>query len=195
MTFCAPARYDGHMRTRLLSLALLAGLLAGCQRHGTEPRATAEFPRLPADYVLISVRHYLTEDGIRRGTLNADSGYVHVDSAKFDLRKVHLLLYNADGREAADLVSKTGELDQRTNAMIARGNVVLVGKGSGVQRIETEELHYDPNTHQLWSTLSSRITQAGNVITTQGFKSDDQLRNIQMNAVRGRVQQGSGVTF
>ncbi len=195
MTFCAPALYDGHMRTRLLSVALVAAALAGCQKHGTEPQATADFPKLPADYVLISVKHYLTEDGIRRGTLNADTGYVHVDSAKFDLRKVHLLLYNANGAQAADLTSRTGELDQRTNAMVARGHVVLVGTGSGVQRIETEELHYDPNTHMLWSDLSSRVTQAGNVITTNGFKSDDQLRNIQMKGVSGRVQGGAGVSF
>ena len=194
MSFCALARYDGSMRTRLLSLALAAAALAGCQRHGTEPQAAAEFPKLPSDYVLVSVKHYLTEDGIRRGLLNADTGYVHVDSAKFDLHKVHLLLYNANGQEAADLVSKTGELDQRTNAMVARGNVVLVGRGSGVQRIETEELHYDPNTHQLWSTVSSRVTQKGNVVTTQGFKADDQLQRIEMKAIRGRVE-GRGVTF
>lgn len=182
------------MKTRLVSLALLAFVLAGCKRHGTEPQAASEFPKLPSDYVLLSVKHYLTEDGIRRGTLNADTGYVYVDSAKFDLRKVHLVLYNAEGQQAADLVSRTGQLDQRTNAMTARGNVVLVASGGAAQRIETEELHYDPNTHQIWSTVSSRITQSGNVVTTQGFKSDDQMRNIQMNAVRGRVE-GSKVTF
>ncbi len=175
-------------------MALAALALAGCQRQGTEPRP-AEFPNLPADYVLIAVKHYLTEDGIRRGMLNADTGYVHVDSAKFDLVKVHLLLYKQDGSQAADLTSKTGQLDQRTNAMVANGHVILVGTGSGVQRIETEQLHYDPNTHQLWSTVTSRVTQGGNVITTQGFKCDDQLQRIEMNAIRGRVEAGRGVTF
>lgn len=194
MTFCGPARYDARMKMRLLSMALAATVLAGCRGDGTEPRTTADFPKLPADYVIISVKHYLTEDGIRRGILNADTGYVHVDSAKFDLRNVHLLLYKPDGQSAADLVSKTGQLDQRTNVMIARGNVVLVGRGGGAQRIETEELHYDPNQHQMWSTVSSRITQNGNVVTTQGFKSDDQMQNIQMNRIRGRVE-GMKVTF
>src|SRR5512140_2395989 len=106
---------------RLLSMALAATVLAGCRGDGTEPKTVADFPKLPADYVIISVKHYLTEDGIRRGILNADTGFVHVDSAKFDLRKVHLLLFNPGGQQAADLTSRTGELDQRTNAMAARG--------------------------------------------------------------------------
>ncbi len=175
-------------------MALLAAALGGCQKHGTEPQATADFPKLPSDYVLIQVKHYLTEDGVRRGTLNADTGYVFVDSAKFNLVKVHLLLYNASGGPAADLTSRTGQLDQRTNAMVARGHVVLVGTGSGVQRIETEELHYDPNTHKIWSTLNSRITQQGNVFTTNGFDTDDQLQRIDMKGVQGRVQ-NTGVSF
>ncbi len=182
------------MKTRLLSLALLAFVLAGCKRHGNEPQASSEFPKLPSDYVLVSVKHYLTDEGIRRGTLNADTGYVYVDSAKFHLKKVHLLLYNEQGQQAADLVSRTGDLDQRTNAMTARGNVVLVATGGAAQRIETEELHYDPNNHKIWSTVSSRITQTDGVVTTRGFSADDQIRNIQMNAVRGRVE-GSKVTF
>jgi len=187
------------MRMRLHSLsialagALVAGALAGCGNTGTEPRAGQDFLQMPADYVLAGLTHYLTEDGVRRGVLNADSAYFYADSARADLKKVHLVLYNTSGQEAADLVSKTGQLDQRTNAMVARGNVVLVAK-TGSQRVETQELHYDPNSHRIWSTVTSTIFQGGNRTVTDGFNADDQLQNIQMNRVRGTVQ-ANKVTF
>lgn len=192
MIFCGPALYDGTMRTRLLVVGIVGAALAGCGDN-TAPRSADPYRNLPADYVMGGVRHYLTEDGIRRGVLNADSAYFYNDSAKAHLRKVHLVLYNAAGQEAADLTSKAGQLDQRTNVMLATGNVVLVAQGAS-KRIETEELHYDPNEHRVWSTVSSTITQQGTRLTTQGFTADDQLTNIQMKAVQGKVS-GMKVNF
>ncbi len=186
------------MRFRFLSMgltvaALATGALAACDNSGTEPRAAQDYPQLPADYVLSNIKHYLTEDGIRRGVLNADSAYFYADSARADLRKVHLLLYNETGQAVADLTSKTGQLDQRTNAMIARGNVVLVAR-DGSQRVETQELHYDPTGHRIWSDVASTIYQNGGRTQTDGFSADDQLKNITMNRVRGTVQ-ANKVTF
>lgn len=192
MIFCEPALYDGAMRLRLLVLATIGVPLAGCG-NSTAPRAADPYRNLPADYVMATVKHYLTEDGIRRGILHADSAYFYNDSAKADLRKVHLVLYNQTGQQAADLVSNQGDLDQRTNAMVARGSVVLVAH-SGGQRIETEELHYDPNGHRVWSTVKTTVTQNGTRTVTDGFTADDQLTNIQMTRPRGRTE-GMKVTF
>ncbi len=174
------------MRLRLLALGAIGIGVAACG-NTTAPKGADPYRNLPADYVMANVKHYLTEDGIRRGVLDADSAYFYNDSAKADLRKVHLVLFNETGGEAANLTSKAGQLDQHTNAMVATGNVVLVAR-SGGQRIETEELHYDPNQHRVWSTVKSIITQQGSRVTTQGFNSDDQLHNIQMNKVQGTVR-------
>ncbi len=187
------------MRIRSRSLAragaaLLGALLAACNNAGTAPRAGQDYPQMPADYVSTGVTHYLTEDGVRRGVLNADTVYFYADSAKANLVKVHLVLYNTNGQQVADLTSKTGQLDQRSNAMTARGNVVLVSTGGSAQRVETQELHYDPNSHKIWSTVASTIYQNGNRTETEGFTADDQLQNIQMKGVRGTVQ-ANKVTF
>ncbi len=186
-------------RSRWIALAgaaILGAALAACGNAGTEPRAAQDYPQLPADYVVAGVTHYLTEDGVRRGVLNADTAYFYADSAKANLVKVHLLLYNATGQKAADLTSRTGQLDQRSNAMIARGNVVLVATGGGAQRVETQELHYDPNTHKVWSDVSSTIYQGGTrTVAGGGFSADDQLQNISMKGgVHGTVQ-ANKVTF
>ncbi len=186
------------MRIRSRSIAfagaMLCGALAACGNAGTEPRAAQDYPQLPADYVLASITHFMTEDGVRRGVLKADSAYFYADSAKANLKKVHLVLYGVTGQEVADLTSKTGQLDQRTNAMTARGDVVLVGKGSGAQRVETQELHYDPNQRKIWSTVTSTIYQNGNRTVTDGFSADDQLSNIVQTRPRGTVQ-ANKVTF
>lgn len=181
------------MKLRLLALALLGVAAAGCKDGNTGPRAPDQYRDLPADYVLLGVQQYLTEDGVRRATLNADTAFVYVDSSKVDLRKVHLLLFEQDGKNAADLVSKTGELNQRTNAMVARGNVVLVAQGTG-DRIETQELHYDPNTHKVWSTVQTTRIQNGARTTGDGFTADDQFKNVEVMHPRGQVQ-GLKVTF
>ena len=178
----------------LAGAALLTAAVTACDS-GTAPRGAQDYPQLPADYVVAGVTHYLTEDGVRKGVLNADTAYFFADSARANLVKVHLLLYNATGEKAADLTSKTGQLDQRSNAMIARGNVVLVATGGGAQRVETQELHYDPNQHRIWSDVSSVIYQSGNRTVAQGgFSADDQLKNFQMKGVRGTVQ-ANKVTF
>lgn len=186
-------------RSRSIALAgaaLLTAGLAACGNTGTAPRAAPDYPQLPADYVVAGVKHYLTEDGVRRGVLNADTAYFYADSAKANLIKVHLVLYNATGQQAADLTSKTGQLDQRSNAMIARGNVLLVATGGGAQRVETQELHYDPNAHKIWSDVTSTVYQGGSrTVAGGGFSADDQLQNISMKGgVRGTVQ-ANKVTF
>jgi LPS export ABC transporter protein LptC len=180
------------MRTRLLAYALLTLAVAGCH-DGVEPRAGAGYPDLPADYVILDVQHYVTEDGIRRGTLNADTALYYADSAKVSLRKVHLLLYNETGQPAATLVSRTGQLDDRTNAMIARGNVVLTVQNTG-DTIETQELHYDPQAHRIWSTVESTRIHEGSRLTGDGFTADDQMQHVEVTHPRGAVQ-GMKVTF
>jgi LPS export ABC transporter protein LptC len=180
------------MRTQSFWVVLAGATLAACGGGGTGPRADL-YRDLPADYVMLNVNHYLTDDGVRRGILDADTAFVYVDSATVDLRKVHLLLYGTDGKDAADLVSRTGQLNQRTNAMVARGAVVLVAKTTA-DRIETEELHYDPNVHRVWSTVRTTRIQNGNRVTADGFTADDQMRNVEMTRPRGRVE-GLKVNF
>lgn len=181
------------MRLRFLIAGFAVALLAACDAATTTPEPGAGFRELPADHVMLDVEQYMTDDGVRRGELHADTAYVYVDSAKVELRKVHLLLFNPDGQQSADLTSRKGALDQRTNAMVARGDVILVAR-QGSRRIETQELHYDPNSHRIWSDVSTTMQQNGTRVTGDGFTADDQMQNVQITHPRGRVQ-GLKVTF
>ncbi|MBI4545245.1 MAG: LPS export ABC transporter periplasmic protein LptC [Gemmatimonadetes bacterium] len=161
--------------------------LAACAGGGADPLAEDNLAGMPSDQVIYGLTHFSTAQGVRRAVLRADTAYVHEDSARIDARRVHLTLFNELGREAADLTAAAGELDIRTEAMTARGNVVLVAR-QGQKRIETEELHFDPQTDRIWSDVATTLQDAGTVIRGQGFTSDGQLRNVRVRRPTGRVE-------
>ncbi len=164
----------------------LAG--AGCDKPSTEVVASPAAQAMRADQVMFGVQQFITQDGIRRGVMNADTAYVFEDSGKIEVRKVKLNLFSETGKSSADLTSKAGTLDTRTQAMIARGNVVLTTADG--RKINTEELHYDPNAHRVWSNVTTSMAQNGGPLTGDGFTADDQMRNIQITRPRGRVSGG-----
>lgn len=174
----------GHAH-RLGSALLLAALVLGGCRRDEDPVATG-FQPLPSDVVMTGVTHYLTADGVRSAKLVSDSVYQHQDSSKVELFGVNLTLYDSSGQVTATVTSRFGDLDERTNAMVARGNVVVL-RQDGAERIESEELHYNPQTHQIWSTVQTTRTMEGAVTIGDGFTVDDQFRNFQLQNARGAV--------
>src|SRR5690606_38937993 len=117
----------------------------------------------------------------------ADSMYLYEDSAHVSLVGVHLTLFDGLGEESVDLTSETGEMNTRTEAMVARGNVVLTSD-EGCGRIETEELHYDPRQSRIWSSVRTVCVEDGSRLEGSGFTSDDDLRNFTLHDPRGRLR-------
>jgi LPS export ABC transporter protein LptC len=176
-------------RNRITALTIVAALAGiGCEKQSPEVVASAAAQSMRADQVMFGVQQFITQDGIRRGVLNADTAYVFEDSGKVDVRKVRLNMFNETGKSAANLTSKAGTLDTRTQGMIARGNVVLITADG--QKINTEELHYDPNAHRVWSDVTTTMVQNGGPLTGDGFTADDQMRNIKITRPRGQVSGG-----
>ena len=54
--------------------------------------------------------------------LNADTAFVFEDSGKVAVRKVHVNMFNERGAETAQVTSRAGVVDTRTQAMVATGN-------------------------------------------------------------------------
>jgi LPS export ABC transporter protein LptC len=167
-------------------LALL--LAVACGESGADPMI-AEFDNLPADHVMTEMEFYATSSGIRAAKLLADTAYMYEDSTVSHLRGVALDMFDAAGVTTAHLTSVTGRFDSQSQAMTATGSVVLQVLRDG-RKIETEQLHYDPETRRLWSDVQTRMTEAdGNVTTAASFTADDQFRNIQFQNARGRVRE------
>lgn len=167
-----------------LGTAVLILFAAACGGDATTP-ITGDFEQLPADQIMINVEFMATSDGVRSAKLVSDTAYMFDDSTVMHLRGVDLEVFDEDGRRTAHVTSERGIFDQVTQKMIAIGNVILTVVRDG-QKIETEELHYDPETRRVWSDVETRRTEAdGTVTTVESFTADDQFTNVQTRGARG----------
>lgn len=180
--------------TRHAWIVLIAAAVA-CNGPPAEPTAQ-EFRDLPSDQVMYGMIFNSLTEGIRNATLRSDTAYMFADSSVMHLRGVNLDLYNAEtGRQTVHVTSESGVYNNDTSAMTATGKVVLIVTSTGMQ-LETEELHYDPQTHRVWSDVYTKRTENGRVAEAlRGFESDDQFSNIRMRGLRtsgGGLPDGPG---
>jgi LPS export ABC transporter protein LptC len=170
-------------RYAVVLLVLVAS--GACGPRGQDPVAGEEHLAMEADQVMFQVRHYMTSGGVRRALVEADTAYLYEATSLVDLRTVHVIVYDDQGQERGTLTSRTGRLNTRTEAMTAQGNAVLITR-AGNRRIESEELHFDPQQDRIWSDLPTTMHEDGNVIRGEGFTSDAQMQNVRVIRPTGR---------
>jgi len=165
--------------------------LAACDGPTDTPVASADILGIEADLVTTGMVSFLTAGGVREGRVEADTAYAFYDSATVRLKGMRLVFFNPDGSERATVTALGGEMDENTDRMVARGNVVLVVHSDG-QKIETAELNYDPNNDRIWSDSATVRTMAnGQVTRGTAFESDMEFRNVRIANPRGAL----GVVF
>lgn len=173
------------MRAGSMPVALLWAL-AACGGGRSDAVITSAYQDLPADRVLYEATFATTVDGIRRAVQRSDSMYLYEDSTVAEMFGVQLMMYDTLGRRTAELGSRGGRFDMRTQKMVAQGEVVL--RLSDGRRIESEELNYDPEQHRIWSDVFTRMHWAdGGSTTFDTFTVDDEFRNPMGTNARGRI--------
>lgn len=180
------------MKLRLPLWGLIP-LMAACGQANQGPVAGEDPVAARADQVIYALKQYVTADGVRQALLQADTAYVFGDSARVELRNVHLTLYQSTGQEAAVLTADAGTLEQRTQAMSANKNVVIVTHEDG-RRIETDELHYDPSNDKIWSNAPTTVNRGGKITRGDGFTADGRLQNVKVTRPSGHMD-GMGLSF
>jgi LPS export ABC transporter protein LptC len=166
-------------RIVLANLAIGALAVYGCQEPAPMTTATDSLRFLEADAVVIDGQHFFTQEGVRAATLLFDTAYQWRDSVDMHLARLTLTVYNEDGSERARVTSDRGTLDRRGDRMTARENVVLVVPAQ-VRRLETEELHYDPEGNRIWSDSAFAMTHDGRSLRGSAFTSDLEFRNFRV---------------
>jgi LPS export ABC transporter protein LptC len=169
----------------LLALgAALAVLAAACD--GATTPGAGDLGEMPADQIAIDVRHVMTEEGVRKAVLHADTAYLYQGTSEADMTGVRLRFFDEAGREAGELTSRTGNFDMRGNRMVARGDVVLVirDERGEPRRIETEELHYDIPADRIWSDVETSMYHQGRTLRGTSFESDIQFQNVRIREAR-----------
>jgi len=153
----------------LFCLVLLAG---GCGPEPAEQQSGAGEP-VPQQIVR-GMRLRQSEGGRVRWELTADSAMSYGEKERTQLWVVRIEFHDAETESLrSTLTAREGEIDPRTEALLARGNVIVTTREG--RRLETEELRWDPQRSKVLSDLPVRLTKGSSVITGTGIEADPDL--------------------
>lgn len=167
-----------------------ACLALACGDPPPTPVAADELLELDADMAVFGMRQAITVEGVRQALLYADTAYTYRDSTEIDVRALRLTLYGDTGAERAFVTARRGTIDPNSQRMQARGDVVLTIPDQA-RRIESEQLHYDPNRDRIWSDTFTVMIHQGQRSTGEAFESDLDFTSVKIFGARGRSGSGS----
>jgi LPS export ABC transporter protein LptC len=178
------------MRRLLLMITSVA--LGACQQASTPPVAKGRVVPDSADQVMFGVRFFMTDGGLRRAELLADTAYFYDENTRAEMQKVNTTFYKNSGEKDAVLTAKSGTYNVRLGNMEARGNVVVVSTDG--RKLETPHLRYDPNRNEIASDSAFVINEAGGRVTEGiGFIGDPDLNNVRV--LRSTKSRGNPLTI
>ena len=166
-------------RTRLAALAALAATLSplACGKTKEAVVQPTNAYADSSDQVMYGARSLLTDQGLLRAELHADTAYFFDENSRIEMRTVRTTFYTQTGAKNAVLTSRAGTYDQRRQQMTARGDVVVVGEDG--RRLESQQLKYDQRMNQISSDSAFTVTEpGGRRLSGIGFISDPQMNNM-----------------
>ena len=165
------------MRFALVRLLVVVGAIACSSKK--QPPVAAHSPLADsADQVMYGARFNLTDKGLQRAQLQADTAYFFEDNTRIELENVHTTFFTAIGAKNAVLTSDRGRFNSRTNNMVARKNVVVVSEDG--RRLTTPELSYNQQTNEISSDSAFVMTEPNRRLEGIGFRSDPDMKNIRI---------------
>jgi LPS export ABC transporter protein LptC len=165
-------------------------VLAACK----EPPAGVPVADVSSNQVTVGMHLKITEEGRIKADLFADTAVTPAGETQSQLTNVKLTFFNP-GKAPSKLTSKTGEYDQESGEMTARGNVVLITPGDkGMRTIRSQELHWDQKADHVWSEKLTTIVENGQTLISKGgFTSNASFTNVTgRNAEVTGVKVGEG---
>lgn len=173
-----------------LLVMFATALAVACSEAAVTPRGSADVAADSADQVLFKMSTRLTEGGVLRSFLEADTAYVYQNEQRMKLRVFKVRMLDAQGNLQSTLTADRGEYLTPTGKLDARGHVLV--ESTDGRHLRTEHLIYDKGANQIKSdtvfTYESHEVKGGG----NGFVSDIDFRNIQVNQPRG-AQKGKGL--
>jgi LPS export ABC transporter protein LptC len=170
-------------------------LLAACG--GNTPAPTLVEEQADGSQRTYQMNLKLTEGGVLKADLYGDTAFQRPGTQLFEVRGVKLVFNSDDGGKPGELTAETGEYDERTGIMVARGNVVLITFNERGERrvVRSEELHYDQRGDRVWSEQETTVEEVDRTLITRGFESDTRFTEIRGRDSRSgdiRVNAGAG---
>ena len=182
---CRPLRLPA-----LPQLVVALALLAACKEDAVRPTMTVTAAD-SADQVLEGMDHLITNDGVRRTKVVADTAYLYEATQLARLKVVKSTFFSTSGIETSTITADSGTYQMRDGSMSAWGHVVAVTPDG--RRLRSAELKYDARTQQISSDKPFVYDKADQHLEGNGFTSDPDFRNVVTRQPRGGQQGGGGV--
>ena len=133
---------------------------------------------------------YLSQEGVRKNYVKADTAYIYQAAQKMDLRRLTITFFDNTGRQSSVLTAKQGMYSITLGSLDARGNVVVTSTDG--RRLSTPHLIYDRSALQLRSDTTFTYQSKTEDLTGKNFTSDLEFRNLHIHEPTG-TQRGKGV--
>lgn len=167
------------------ALVLCGLLLAGCSggKRASPVGAGGELPdQEVTDFVLTE-----TDQGRPQWTLYARYAATYQAKNLVVSRDIRVDFFNDKAERSSELTARTGEIQQQTRDMTARGHVVL--QTTEGARMTTEELHFSNERQLITSDKLVRLEHDGDILEGTGFSSDPDLHHYEFKTkVHATVQ-------
>jgi LPS export ABC transporter protein LptC len=164
---------------RLALVAFVFTALAACQRQGAAPpvkrgRTMAD----SAEQVMVDVRALLTDRGVQRGEMFADSAYVFEDQTRFELRKVRATFNTSTGTKDGVMSADRGRYSTRDQTLEGFGNVVIVTNEG--RRLTSPHIKFVQNANEVSSDTTFTLVEPDRSLSGIGFTADPQLTRVRV---------------
>ncbi|MDX2191933.1 MAG: LPS export ABC transporter periplasmic protein LptC [Gemmatimonadales bacterium] len=166
---------------RLLPAGLL--LAAACTADGARPVRMLAVPD-SADQVMEGFVHVITENGVRKARLEADTAYLYERSQTLSLRGFKAVFYDQKGGERTQLTARRGTYRWQTGAWQADSNVALRSPG---QVLRAETLTYDEAQRVIATDRPFVFDKGGEHIVGTSFRADLDFANVVTRKPRGTM--------
>ncbi len=159
-------------------------LASACGKAQHDPAAAVEAAADTADQLLIRMKHFITQDGVRKAFLEADSAWLYETAQHADLKKVRVTFFGLAGDTSSVVTSRRGTYDYRNGRMEAIDDVVVLLSNGG--RLTTSILRYDQVKNEV-STDQPYVYRGPdqNAEGPAGFVTDPSLSKFRTMRARG----------
>ena len=167
------------------ALAVLS--VVSCEETGAKPTTTVAGSD-SADQILEGFSHYVTNDGIRRSRVEADTAFFYENTQITHLRRIRVVFFDVRGEEGSTLTAKTGTYRWQDGSMEADGSVLVVAPDG--RRLQTETLKYDNATNTISTDQHFSFDRGTEHLEGNSFRSDPDFKNVVTDRPRGVAGDG-----
>jgi LPS export ABC transporter protein LptC len=147
---------------------------AGC-RKTTQPPPTGEAAVADsAEQIMFDVHYFMTDRGVKRGDMYADTMYIFGDQTRFVLRRVRGTFTTETGAPNGTFKGDRGTFNTRTQTLEGFGNVLLTSTDG--KTLASNHLKYVQSLNKVSSDSAYRLKRGADVSTGVGFDSDPNLK-------------------